>query len=51
MAYYNINFYQHFFFTILNDDNIIIKEDIKLWVGDIIKIKGNENNTDVNNKE
>ena len=51
VAHYNIDFYQHLSFTILDDDDMIIKEDIKLRVGDVVEMEGNENNADADNEE
>ena len=39
VAHYNIDFYQHLSFTILDDDDMIIKEDIKLRVSDVVEME------------
>ena len=54
VAYYDIKFYQHLSFTIIDDDNTVIKEDIKLQVGDVVEMEGQDDNevdVDVNNEK
>ena len=48
MTHYNIDFYQHLSFIVLDDNDIIIKEDIKLQVGDIVEVEGQDGDDDVN---
>jgi len=45
IIYNRIEFYQHISFIILDDDTLI-KEDIKLQVGDVIEVKGKEDDDD-----
>jgi hypothetical protein len=52
VAHYNIDFYQYLSFTILdNEDMIIIKDDIKLQVGDVVEVEGKEDDDDVENEK
>jgi hypothetical protein len=50
VAHYNINFYQHLSFTIIDDDTII-EENIKLQAGDVVEIEGKEDNDDIENEK
>ncbi|CAG8735682.1 8531_t:CDS:2 [Rhizophagus irregularis] len=50
VAHYNINFYQHLSFTIIDDD-MIIEENIKLQAGDVVEIEGKEDNDDIENEK
>jgi hypothetical protein len=50
VAHYNINFYQHLSFTILDDDDTLIEEEIKLQVGDVVEVEGKEDGDAENEK-
>ena len=49
VTHHTIDFYQHLSFTILDNDEMI-KEDIKLQVGDVVEVEGKEDDDGDNEK-